>query len=152
MKRILLVLLMLFLAIPAIADQQKPGKGIKVQPARATWNTGYFQEALVSAGLKELGYNVQKPKELANPLFYQSLALGDLDYWTNGWFPVHDGQLPKNFYDKGEKSVMSLNPVVCKATWYQKEMWKNTTFNHLKTSSVPKSRKPLMPTATVKLT
>ena len=80
MKRVLLVLLMLSLALPAIADQQKPGKGIKVKPARATWNTGYFQEALVSAGLKELGYNVEKPKELANPLFYQSLALGDLDY------------------------------------------------------------------------
>jgi glycine betaine/proline transport system substrate-binding protein len=103
MKRILLVLLMLALSMPALADQQKPGKGIKVKPARATWNTGYFQEALVSAGLKELGYNVEKPKELQNPLFYQSLALGDVDYWTNGWFPVHDGQMPDNFYEKGEK-------------------------------------------------
>lgn len=103
MKRIVLALLMLTLSIPALADQQKPGKGVKVQPARATWNTGYFQEALVSAGLKELGYNVKKPKELQNPLFYQSLALGDVDYWTNGWFPVHDGQMPKNFYEKGEK-------------------------------------------------
>ena len=103
MKRILLVLLMLALSMPALADEQKPGKGVKVQPARATWNTGYFQEALVSAGLKELGYDVKKPKELQNPLFYQSLALGDLDYWTNGWFPVHDGQLPKDFYEKGEK-------------------------------------------------
>ena len=111
MKRILLVLLMLSLALSACTEQEKPkekvtmlpGEGITVQPARATWNTGYFQEALVSAGLKELGYNVQNPKELANPLFYQSLALGDLDYWTNGWFPVHDGQLPKNFHEKGEK-------------------------------------------------
>jgi glycine betaine/proline transport system substrate-binding protein len=102
MKRILLVLLMLALAIPALADSHKPGKGVKVKPARATWNTGYFQEALVSAGLKELGYNVMKPKELQNPLFYQSLALGDLDYWTNGWFPVHNGQLPKNFDEKAE--------------------------------------------------
>ncbi len=102
MKRILFVLLLLALSMPALADQQKPGKGIKVQPARATWNTGYFQEALVSAGLKELGYNVKKPKELQNPLFYQALALGDLDYWTNGWFPVHNGQLPKNFDEKAE--------------------------------------------------
>jgi glycine betaine/proline transport system substrate-binding protein len=103
MKRILLVLLLFALCSPAFADQQKPGKGVKVQPARATWNTGYFQEALVRAGLKELGYNAKKPKELTNPLFYQALALGDLDYWTNGWFPVHDGQMPKDFYDKGEK-------------------------------------------------
>ena len=96
MKRILFVLLMLALSMPALADQHEPGKGVKVQPARATWNTGYFQEALVSAGLKELGYNVKKPKELQNPLFYQSLALGDLDYWTNGWFPNHVSQMPKN--------------------------------------------------------
>jgi glycine betaine/proline transport system substrate-binding protein len=94
---------MLSLALPAFAAQHLPGKGVKVQPARATWNTGYFQEALVRAGLEELGYNVKKPKELQNPLFYQSLALGDVDYWANGWFPVHEGQLPKNFYDKGEK-------------------------------------------------
>ena len=102
MNRILLVLLFLSFTLPALAVEQ-PGKGVKVQPARATWNTGYFQEALVREGLKELGYNVQKPKDLTNPLFYQSLALGDLDYWTNGWFPVHDGQLPKGFYSKAEK-------------------------------------------------
>jgi glycine betaine/proline transport system substrate-binding protein len=103
MKRILLVLLMLSLALPAFAVKELPGKGVTVKPARATWNTGYFQEALVSAGLQELGYKVKDPKELQNPLFYQSLALGDVDYWTNGWFPVHEGQMPKNFYDKGEK-------------------------------------------------
>ena len=103
MKRIMFVLLLLSFSIPAVAVEQLPGKGVKVQPARATWNTGYFQEALVRTGLKELGYKVEKPKELTNPLFYQSLALGDLDYWTNGWFPVHDGQMPKDFYEKGEK-------------------------------------------------
>jgi len=103
MKRALLIMLMLTLAAPIFAAHHMPGEGVKVQPARATWNTGYFQEALVRAGLIELGYNAKKPKELQNPIFYQSLALGDLDYWTNGWFPVHDGQLPKNFYEKGEK-------------------------------------------------
>jgi len=74
-----------------------------VQPARATWNTGFFQEALVRRGLEELGYKVKKPKDLANPIFYKSLTLGDLDYWTNGWFPMHDDQLPKKFPDKAAK-------------------------------------------------
>ncbi|PLY12548.1 MAG: proline/glycine betaine ABC transporter substrate-binding protein ProX [Desulfuromonas sp.] len=96
MKRILLILVMLTLAIPAVAVD-KPGKGVEVKPGRATWNTGYFQEALVRAGLTELGYEVENPKELTNPLFYQSLALGDLDYWTNGWFPIHYAQMPKNY-------------------------------------------------------
>ncbi len=79
-----------------------PGKGVTVKPARATWNTGYFQEALVRRGLTELGYDVKFPKELANPLFYKSLTLGDLDYWTNGWFPNHTSQLPKDFDEKAE--------------------------------------------------
>jgi glycine betaine/proline transport system substrate-binding protein len=84
-------------AIPAAADDMKPGNGTTLQPARATWNTGFFQEALVRKGLEELGYKVKAPKDLANPIFYKSVALGDVDYWTNGWFPMHNAQLPKNF-------------------------------------------------------
>jgi glycine betaine/proline transport system substrate-binding protein len=102
MQRILLVLLMLSLTLPTFAEQLKPGAGVQVQPARATWNTGYFQEALVRAGLKELGYQVKKPKELQNPLFYQALAYGDVDYWANGWFPMHNEHMPKDFAEKGE--------------------------------------------------
>ena len=103
MKRMLLVLLMLSLSFPAFAATDKPGQGVKVKPARATWNTGYFQEAIVRAGLKELGYNVAAPKELQNPLFYQSVVLGDVDYWTNGWFPMHNSQIPKSGADRLEK-------------------------------------------------
>jgi glycine betaine/proline transport system substrate-binding protein len=88
---------------PATALNMTPGKGITVRPARATWNTGFFQEALVRRGLTELGYNVKKPKDLQNPIFYKSVALGDVDYWTNGWFPNHNSQLPKGFYDKADK-------------------------------------------------
>jgi glycine betaine/proline transport system substrate-binding protein len=80
-----------------------PGKGVTVKPARATWNTGFFQEALVRRGLETLGYTVKKPKDLANPIFYKSLTLGDLDYWCNGWFPMHNAQLPKNFDEKAAK-------------------------------------------------
>jgi glycine betaine/proline transport system substrate-binding protein len=96
MKRLILLALMLSLAVPVFAAHHMPGKGVEVKPGRATWNTGYFQEALVRTGLKELGYEVEDPKELTNPLFYQSVSLGDLDYWTNGWFPIHYSQMPKN--------------------------------------------------------
>ncbi len=85
------------------AENMKPGKGVTVNPARATWNTGFFQEALVRRGLEELGFKVKSPKDLQNPIFYKSVALGDVDYWTNGWFPIHNDQLPKDFYDKAEK-------------------------------------------------
>lgn len=88
---------------PVMALDLKPGRGTTVRPARATWPTGFFQEALVRRGLAELGYKVKRPKDLQNPIFYKSVALGDVDYWTNGWFPNHDSQLPKGFYDKADK-------------------------------------------------
>jgi len=102
MKRVVLFFLMLSLAVPTLAAHHMPGKGVKAQPARATWNTGYFQEALVRAGLKELGYDVAAPKELQNPLFYQSVMLGDVDYWANGWFPNHTSQMPKQSEERVE--------------------------------------------------
>ena len=100
----LVVAVSLVMTVPhASAANMKPGKGVTVKPARATWNTGFFQEALVRRGLEELGYDVKKPKDLQNPIFYKSVALGDVDYWTNGWFPNHDSQLPKDFYDTAGK-------------------------------------------------
>lgn len=79
-----------------------PGKGVTVKPGRATWTTGFFHEAIVRKGLKELGYKVKKPKDLSVPIFYKSLTLGDVDYWVNGWFPLHDAQLPEDFEEKVE--------------------------------------------------
>lgn len=80
-----------------------PGKGKTVQPARATWTTGFFLEALYGRALKELGYDVLVAKDLSNPIFYQALCQGDVDYWANGWFPLHNAQLPEEFDQKAEK-------------------------------------------------
>jgi glycine betaine/proline transport system substrate-binding protein len=109
MKGLFKALLPLFISIalmmvvaPVMAAQDMPGKGITVQPARATWNTGFFQEALVRRGLEELGYKAKTPKDLQNPIFYKSVTLGDVDYWANAWFPLHNAQLPKNFDEKAE--------------------------------------------------
>lgn len=101
-RMIFLAFAVAMLATHAVAADKLPGKGIQVQPARATWNTGFFQEALVRKGLEELGYKVKKPKDLQNPIFYKTVTLGDVDYWTNGWFPMHDAQLPKNFHEKAD--------------------------------------------------
>ncbi len=104
LKKIVLLIVSASLVIcsGAWASADKPGKGITLQPARATWNTGFFQEALVRKGLEELGFKVKRPKDLTNPIFYKSVALGDIDYWTNGWFPMHNNQLPKKFHDKAD--------------------------------------------------
>lgn len=104
LSKIVPAMILAMLTVPAPAPAEEfPGKGVTVQPARATWNTGFFQEALVRKGLEELGYEVKKPKDLQNPIFYKTVTLGDVDYWTNGWFPNHDSQLPKNFYDHADK-------------------------------------------------
>jgi glycine betaine/proline transport system substrate-binding protein len=103
LKLVLLTVFVLALATAAMAMDMTPGKGVTIKPARATWNTGFFQEALIRKGMEELGYKVAKVKDLANPIFYKSVTLGDLDYWANGWFPMHDAQLPKNFDEKAEK-------------------------------------------------
>ena len=56
-----------------------PGKGKKVEPGAATWTTGFFLEALYSRACEELGYDVEEAKKLGAPIFYRSLAEGDLD-------------------------------------------------------------------------
>jgi glycine betaine/proline transport system substrate-binding protein len=79
---------MLSFAGPAAA--QAPGDGVTVTPARATWDTGWFQTEVYIKALEELGYDVERPKSLDNPIFYQSVAQGDVDFWVNGWFPLHN--------------------------------------------------------------
>jgi glycine betaine/proline transport system substrate-binding protein len=79
-----------------------PGKGVEVQPARATWTTGFFLEALYSRALEDLGYTVHTAKDLSNPVFYQAVCMGDVDFWANGWFPLHNEQLPENFDQKAQ--------------------------------------------------
>lgn len=67
-----------------------PGVGVTVNAGRASWDTGWFQAALFSEMLTELGYQVESPATLDNPVFYLSAARGDLDFWPNGWFPLHN--------------------------------------------------------------
>jgi glycine betaine/proline transport system substrate-binding protein len=86
--------------LAAAAD--KPGEGVTLTPGRATWTTGHFQELLFRTALTELGYEVETPKDLANPIFYKAVTQGDVDYWTNGWFPLHYAQLPENFDEKAK--------------------------------------------------
>ncbi len=65
---------------PAMASDQ-PGKGVTVNPARATWNTGFFQEALVRRALETLGYNVKNQK-ISQILFFTSLWHWEM--WITG--------------------------------------------------------------------
>jgi glycine betaine/proline transport system substrate-binding protein len=59
--------------------------------ARANWDTGYFQAEIYYQLLTELGYDVVHPEEneLGAELFYVAVSERDVDFWPNGWFPLH---------------------------------------------------------------
>ena len=81
----------------ATADTQRPGEGVTVQPAVASWTSAVPVSWAFVELLEELGYEVQTPISLSNPVAYLAISEGDADYWPNGWFPLHDPQLPDNF-------------------------------------------------------
>ena len=64
---------------------------MRVVAGRADWTTGNFQAALYKKLLEELGYNVTDPAhfELGPQVAYTAIALGDIDYWPNSWYPGH---------------------------------------------------------------
>ncbi|ADJ25695.1 Substrate-binding region of ABC-type glycine betaine transport system [Dehalogenimonas lykanthroporepellens BL-DC-9] len=79
---------------PTQSVNQKPGQGVTMSPAKPTWSTGWFQTEVFIKALEELGYNVEDAIALDNPIFYNSVANGDVDFWADGWFPLHNQYLP----------------------------------------------------------
>ncbi|HSF85921.1 MAG TPA: glycine betaine/L-proline ABC transporter substrate-binding protein ProX [Acidimicrobiia bacterium] len=73
-----------------VAEEPTPTPGV-VQPGRANWETGYFQAAVYSALLEELGYVVGDPAEHEYPPVeaYRAMAEGAFDFWANGWYSQH---------------------------------------------------------------
>ena len=78
-----------------------PGEGTTVTMARADWSTGYFQAQVHKQLLEELGYTVTEPSELelGPSLAYLSMAQGDIDFWANSWYPLHDSWLTSELPD-----------------------------------------------------
>ncbi len=74
----------------ALAQSDMPGEGTTINMAQPTWDTGYFYTQIYKMALEELGYTVEGPIALDNPIFYQAVAQGDQDLWVDGWFPLHN--------------------------------------------------------------
>ncbi|GHC77669.1 glycine betaine/L-proline ABC transporter substrate-binding protein ProX [Limoniibacter endophyticus] len=81
-------------ALSPLAAQELPGEGTTVNMARATWDTGWFTGEIYKQLLEELGYTVNGPTTLDNPPFYQAVSQGDIDFWVDGWFPLHNTYKP----------------------------------------------------------
>jgi glycine betaine/proline transport system substrate-binding protein len=75
------------------ADAPAMAEG-EIVMARPTWDTAWFQAAVFEQLLEELGYDVTIAGDLPAETFYPALARGDIDFWTDGWFPLH-----QNFID-----------------------------------------------------
>lgn len=68
----------------------QPGSGVSVRMAQATWDTGWFQAQVFKILFEELGYTVKDIETLETVPFYFFSAGGDVDFWANGWIPLHN--------------------------------------------------------------
>lgn len=78
---------------------ERPGEGITIRPAIAGWDSAVPPQAVAGLLLEELGYDVATPVMLDNPIFYVAVMQGDVDFWTDGSFPLHDTHLAPDFDD-----------------------------------------------------
>lgn len=84
----------LMLMAGAAAAQDAPGEGVTLTMARPTWDTGWFHTEIYRQMIEELGYTVSDTLTLDNPVFYESVAYGDVTLWVDGWFPLHNTYRP----------------------------------------------------------
>ncbi len=82
--------IMLILFSYSCSSSSLPGSGIEVNMGKANWDTGWFQAEIYRQLLLELGYDVEEANIVDNVAFYTIAAQGDIDFWVNGWFPLHD--------------------------------------------------------------
>lgn len=98
--RTIALVLALAVAGNALAGaHERPGEGVTIRPAIAGWDSAIAPQAVAGLLLEELGYDVATPVMLDNPIFYVAVMQGDVDFWTDGSFPLHYTHLPPNFDD-----------------------------------------------------
>lgn len=71
-------------------NTNKSKSPITLRTAHSDWIEEHFQTEIVKIGLEQLGYQVEKPQEVAYPAIYLSVANGDLDYSVIFYNPGHE--------------------------------------------------------------
>ncbi len=105
-KTVILAAALTTLMSTTVLANDKPGKGIKVQPVQSTISEETFQTLLVNKALEQLGYDVQPIKEVDYNVAYSSIASGDATFLAVSWVPLHNTQYEaaggdKAFYRQG---------------------------------------------------
>ncbi|MNZ32650.1 Glycine betaine-binding periplasmic protein precursor [compost metagenome] len=91
------------------ASADKPGEGVSVSPIFPPIAEERFRGEVAMAGLRELGYDVQEPKETDYAAMMVALSYGDADFTVHFWDKLHD-----NFYQKvgGDQSLVKAGDVI----------------------------------------
>ncbi|MBP0031386.1 MAG: glycine betaine/L-proline ABC transporter substrate-binding protein ProX [Roseofilum sp. Guam] len=91
------------------SSEQLSPEQVTIRAAQSTWVEEAFQNEVVRIGLEQLGYQIDKPRELDYPAIYLSLANNDLDYSVIYYNPIHEG-----LFDNagGEEKLQLLGVVV----------------------------------------
>ena len=90
-------------SLVAVASAGEPGDGKKIDMARPTWDTGWFQAEVYKQMFQKLGYEVGAFETLDNPVFYRAVGMGDLDLWVNAWFPF--ANIYEDAFKDGAKKI-----------------------------------------------
>ncbi|WP_459745720.1 glycine betaine/L-proline ABC transporter substrate-binding protein ProX [Pseudomonas sp. 3A(2025)] len=96
-------------ALYASASADKPGDGTKVTGIFPSVAEERFRGEIAMAGLRELGYKVQEPKETEYATMVLAVAYGDADFTVNLWDKLHD-----DFYQKagGDRSMVKAGDIM----------------------------------------
>ncbi|MFK5733889.1 glycine betaine/L-proline ABC transporter substrate-binding protein ProX [Pseudomonas urmiensis] len=93
----------------ASASADTPGEGVKITPAFPSVDEERFRGEVALAGLRELGYKVQTPKETEYATMVLAVGFGDADFTVNAWDKLHAA-----FYEKagGDENMVKTGNVL----------------------------------------
>jgi ABC-type proline/glycine betaine transport system substrate-binding protein len=93
----------------ASASTDKPGEGVKITPSFPSVDDERFRGEIAMQGLRELGYNVQKPKETEYATMILAVGYGDADFSVNLWDKLH-----ASFYEKagGDQNMVKAGDIM----------------------------------------
>jgi glycine betaine/proline transport system substrate-binding protein len=91
------------------ATAQQPGQGVSITPIFPSIAEERFRGEIAMAGLKELGYKVQTPKETEYSTMFVAISSGDADFTVHMWETLHEA-----FYKKagGDDTMLKSGDIM----------------------------------------
>src|SRR5690606_20685227 len=76
-------------------------EGVTVRMGKASWTSAEAVAVVYDERREALGYTVDGPTLVSsNPIACVAVTERDIDVWPNGWFPLHNSQVPRNFAER----------------------------------------------------